>query len=160
MPSYKPSEITLPTRCISLWQPWASAVALGLKTIETRNWETKYRGLIAIHAALQWSKPQQQFFHQLRTICPTLQSLGNKPPLGAIVAVARIADCKMSVEVFQSAGSINQALGDYTHGRFAWLLSDITPIVPLPYKGRQGMFSLPALIAQRAVTKISDENQN
>lgn len=37
----------------SLWQPWASAIALGLKTWETRGWATSYRGLIAIHAAKQ-----------------------------------------------------------------------------------------------------------
>lgn len=36
---------------LTLWQPWASLVALGVKTIETRSWATKHRGRIAIHAA-------------------------------------------------------------------------------------------------------------
>jgi activating signal cointegrator 1 len=43
---------------LTLWQPWASLVALinpetGLpwKTIETRSWATNYRGPLAIHAA-------------------------------------------------------------------------------------------------------------
>ena len=151
MQTCQPSEIKLPTRCISLWQPWASAVALGLKTVETRGWDTKYRGLIAIHAAVKWSKPQQQFYQQLCVRCPSLQVLGSRPPLGAIVAVARIADCKMAVEVFQSAGAINQALGDYTHGRFAWLLADVVAIKPVPYKGRQGLFSLPANLTAKTL---------
>jgi activating signal cointegrator 1 len=38
-------------KALSLWQPWASLVALGVKTIETRSWSTSYRGPLAIHAA-------------------------------------------------------------------------------------------------------------
>lgn len=38
-------------KAITIWQPWASAIAHGLKGIETRSWGTKYRGLLAIHAA-------------------------------------------------------------------------------------------------------------
>jgi hypothetical protein len=39
-------------KAISLWNPWAYAVPLGLKGVETRSWATNYRGPIAIHAAL------------------------------------------------------------------------------------------------------------
>jgi activating signal cointegrator 1 len=38
-------------KALTLWQPWASLVAFGVKTIETRSWSTKYRGPLAIHAA-------------------------------------------------------------------------------------------------------------
>lgn len=38
-------------KTITLHQPWASLVALGVKTIETRSWSTTYRGPLAIHAA-------------------------------------------------------------------------------------------------------------
>lgn len=38
-------------KVLTLHQPWASLVALGVKTIETRSWSTKYRGPLAIHAA-------------------------------------------------------------------------------------------------------------
>lgn len=31
-------------KALTLWQPWASLVALSEKTIETRCWSTKYRG--------------------------------------------------------------------------------------------------------------------
>lgn len=37
-------------KAITLSQPWASLVALGVKTIETRSWGTTYRGPLAIHA--------------------------------------------------------------------------------------------------------------
>lgn len=29
---------------ISLWQPWATLMAIGAKTIETRSWSTRHRG--------------------------------------------------------------------------------------------------------------------
>ena len=38
-------------RIISLWQPWASLIALNLKQYETRSWGAPYRGKLAIHAA-------------------------------------------------------------------------------------------------------------
>lgn len=37
-------------KALTLHQPWASLVAEGVKTIETRSWSTKYRGQLAIHA--------------------------------------------------------------------------------------------------------------
>ena len=37
-------------KALSLWQPWASLIALGVKTIETRSWSTTYRGPLLIHA--------------------------------------------------------------------------------------------------------------
>lgn len=38
-------------KAITIWQPWASLIMLGKKTIETRSWATSYRGPLAIHAA-------------------------------------------------------------------------------------------------------------
>lgn len=37
-------------RVLTLRQPWASLIALGVKSIETRSWSTQYRGPLAIHA--------------------------------------------------------------------------------------------------------------
>ena len=48
-------------KALSLWQPWASAIALGHKRIEPRHWTTSYRGLIAIHAAKRWTADEREF---------------------------------------------------------------------------------------------------
>jgi hypothetical protein len=40
-------------KALTLHQPWASLVAVGAKTIETRSWSTLYRGPVAIHAGLR-----------------------------------------------------------------------------------------------------------
>lgn len=38
-------------KILTLKQPWATLVATGHKMIETRSWQTSYRGLIGIHAS-------------------------------------------------------------------------------------------------------------
>ncbi len=40
-------------KAITIHQPWASLIVVGAKRFETRSWETKYRGPIAIHASKQ-----------------------------------------------------------------------------------------------------------
>ena len=40
-------------KALTIWQPWASLIACGAKRYETRSWATKYRGPIAIHAAMK-----------------------------------------------------------------------------------------------------------
>lgn len=37
-------------KALTVRQPWASLIALGVKTIETRSWSTRYRGPLAVHA--------------------------------------------------------------------------------------------------------------
>ncbi len=44
-------------KVLTLRQPWASLVALGVKSIETRSWSTSYRGPLAIHAAVRRPRP-------------------------------------------------------------------------------------------------------
>lgn len=38
-------------KALSLWEPWATLFALGIKGPETRSWSTNYRGPMAIAAA-------------------------------------------------------------------------------------------------------------
>lgn len=47
-------------KAITLHQPWATLISLGVKSIETRSWSTSYRGPLAIHAA---ARPPIAFGH-------------------------------------------------------------------------------------------------
>lgn len=88
-------------KCISLWQPWASLIAIGAKHCETRSWETLYRGPIAIHAAKTWNRA----LAMRATTDPHCQALkkggvqishwksGDALPKGAILATAVLAGC-------------------------------------------------------------------
>jgi hypothetical protein len=79
-------------RALSMYQPWASLVALGVKGIETRPWTTKYRGRLLIHAAQR--KPS---LDEMRIVVDNLSAwnawYGAGLALGAVVASCVLTDC-------------------------------------------------------------------
>lgn len=56
-------------KALSLWQPWATLVAIGVKQTETRpgSFAFKHRGELAVHAAKHWTR-------DLRDMCLMLES--------------------------------------------------------------------------------------
>jgi len=127
-------------RALSLRQPWATAIALGIKRVETRHWQTAYTGPLAIHAAKRWGPDECEF-------AIAEHALGRLPkriPLGAIVATATLLGCRRTEDVEHQVGAIERIYGNYTAGRFAWFLSDIVALdEPIPFKGAQGFFNVP-----------------
>jgi activating signal cointegrator 1 len=43
-------------KVITVIQPWATLLALGVKKFETRSWATKHRGELAVHAGKKIDK--------------------------------------------------------------------------------------------------------
>lgn len=158
-------------KVLSILQPWASLVVHGHKKIETRSWNTKYRGELLIHASMgkQYKKIHESdqlynhYFQLLRHGMPPMDHL----PLGAIIgkvnleAVIPSENIDASGDPFQQSMLINSdrtkfasnvatislqeyAFGNYENLRFGWLLSD--PILfkePIPCKGQLGIWNLP-----------------
>lgn len=127
-------------RAISLWQPWASAIALGIKTIETRKLPTNYRGPLAIHAARYWPRQNRDF-------ADAEYEAGRLPRIvhfGAIVATCSLVDCMDTWRARQRISDIEEIYGDYSSGRYAWYLDDIRALAnPIPWPCRQYFFSIP-----------------
>lgn len=121
-------------KAITLTQPWATLVALHLKRIETRSWKTSYRGPLAIHAAKGFNK----FAREFSRIPPVSLLLGSDYayPLGMVVAVTTLIDC-IRVENLEPANFSGQErnFGDYSHGRYGWILGRVDAIDPVPAKG-------------------------
>jgi hypothetical protein len=145
-------------KAITLIQPWATLVAIGAKTIETRSWRTEYSGPLAIHAA----KTMPAWAKDLCVTEPFLSALlgvklaGNNPvpmigdfPLGCVVATCELVGV-VPANVRWSAGGARFKLppdepelsfGDYSPGRFAWLLASIKPLPePIPARGALGLW--------------------
>jgi hypothetical protein len=117
---------------ISLHQPWASFIAIGVKPYETRHWRApqQYVGRwIAIHAAKH--KPERDDVEWWHRVSGTQDPL----PLGAFVCTAFLGAIVPAEKVpFDE-------FGDYGEGRFAWHLLDPQPInPPIPAIGRQGFW--------------------
>ena len=138
-------------KAISLWQPWATAIAVGNKHVETRHWATSYTGPLAIHAAKRWEKSAREFASVERAI----GRLPARLPLGAIVATAILIGCRRTEDVEPQLSPVERIYGDYTAGRFAWFLADIVALdEPIPFRGAQGFFYVPdALFGERMVNQ-------
>lgn len=160
-------------RLISLWEPWATLMALDKKRIETRSWRTSYVGWLAIQASKGGLSKRELF-----TVCedPAFQrALGWEHSLlpfeakraifrpGHIVAVVYMTGCyqtKSFIRQSTGRGGYNnlapiltpeeEPFGDFSPGRFGWTtekcfrLSD-----PIPFKAKQGLCDVgPSVIAQ------------
>lgn len=130
-------------KAISLWQPWATAMALGLKTIETRHWTCSHRGLLAIHAAKRWQTDEREWAAALARQHgePVLAN----PPLGAIVAVGWLERIVPTSDLLPRISATEESFGNYAPGRFGWIFSKVIGLnEPVPCKGAQGFFELSA----------------
>lgn len=123
-------------KAISLWQPWASLMGAGSKTIETRGWKTNYRGDLLICSTKNGLS--KKAFNE------TVKELGFEEleyPLGQALCVVNLYDVIPTSELdFYEIGE--EHLGDYSPGRFGWLTDNSRPIKPFPVKGQQGLFNV------------------
>lgn len=151
-------------KALSLWQPWASAMAAGGKLIETRSWSTKHRGLVAIHAAQHkdedhlWDCRRLTAWFAALNLTEPVGELWEVLPFGAVVAVGELAGVLPVESLNHEALWVPRTrphlgpeswwseagMGDYTAGRYGWVFSRVVALKePIPFKGAQGLFTVP-----------------
>jgi hypothetical protein len=141
-------------RGLTVRHPYAQAIASGVKKTETRGQPTRYRGRLAIHAALGHAfplaladldrvladcRPAGVDTHAIRASleAPERWSFGN------IIAVAELSDCVPVEEV--APDPVERAFGDYSLGRFGWRLAGVVRLrlpVPVSARGLQGLWPI------------------
>jgi hypothetical protein len=149
---------------ISLWQPWASLVACGAKTIETRSWQAPRAVVgrrIAIHAArspLVRSMRGIPVADRAALVEPLGAAYPNALPFGAIVATALLARCVEVARVSEDGTHVEtfgcewipvDPFGDFSPGRWLWILDRIEACRPIEERGRQGLWN--AVLAPRPI---------
>ncbi|NEU77349.1 ASCH domain-containing protein [Hassallia byssoidea VB512170] len=129
---------------ISLWQPWASLIPLGLKHYETRTKKTNYRGkLLICSTATHTAKQYQQYFK----ICEELQLPPWEKtnfPCGCAIAILDLVDCiEMTAEFIAQQSATQILCGDWRRRRYVWKLENIQPLTEsFAVKGKQGLFNI------------------
>ncbi len=124
-------------KAISLWQPWATLMAKNFKTIETRGWNTNYRGDLLICSTKNGLA--KKAFNE------TVEHLGIKEldyPLGQALCVVKLYDVIQTDRLSFFDYFSEEDFGDYSLGRFAWLTDNLRLIKPFPIKGQQGLFNV------------------
>jgi len=130
-------------KALTLWQPWASAIALGLKKYETRHWATNHRGALAIHASAKPMTATHRALAEKYGMCDVPGGC-DFLPLGAVVVICNLKGCiQMTQKFIDDQSQMELAFGDWAPGRFAWELEILNVLTaPLPVCGHQGLWNL------------------
>jgi len=139
-------------KALTIRQPWASLFALGVKQMETRSWDTKYRGPVAIHAGLAMPSRigQRVTFGDFEVERDKSGLLLRGPylpwpyrlPMGAVVAVGDLFQTRSTMSGGHAPSDRERSLGDHSPGRFAWSITSMSRLPqPIPAKGRQGFWN-------------------
>jgi len=121
-------------KALTLTQPWATLVALGAKRIETRSWQSSYRGPLAIHAAKGMPTSCRELCNAEPFRSVLLRGLGitdDAPrwdailPRGEILALVKLSRIDPTGNIRTTLSSQERAFGDYGDHRYAWTLSNL-----------------------------------
>jgi len=140
-------------KCLSISQPFADLIISGKKSIELRNWNTKFRGEFLIHAPIKIRLED----------CKRLK-ISKKFQTGVIIGKATLYDVKK----YNSAKELNQdkklhlAALKFQNKKFGFLLKDPKSFrIPIPWKGQLGFFEvdIPKMPTKKKdiITDIIDE---
>lgn len=143
-------------RAITVHQPWATLLALGIKRFETRDWPLLLRGPIAIHAGKRLTEDGELAFSWLqnRGVNLGVARLGDLPR-GAFVGLAEVLYCYAAAFLVDKGRHLlrQQArdvelelhLGDFSAGRHCALLGNPRPLAaPVPCRGYQRVWRVPS----------------
>ncbi len=141
--------------CLSLHQPWASAIEVGLKSIETRSWKPpeQYIGKPLAIAAAKRDTPELRAWWRANvltneTIRAAFAAFGYHDwvdlPNGKVVCETLLVTVwSTNDDTFDPpyALATDKLFGDFSPNRYGWFLKDRVPVRPhVPVLGRQGLF--------------------
>jgi hypothetical protein len=122
--------VTLPSQAISIRQPWAWLIVNAGKDIENRDWFTRIRGPVCIHAAKGMTRGEYDEARYFASrISPAEMPSYGAMTRGGIVGVAEIVDC------------VNRSASPWFFGRWGFVLRNVRPVDFIPVKGELGFFN-------------------
>jgi hypothetical protein len=136
-------------KALSLWQPWATLIAVGEKEYETRSWTP--RGLrdgdlLAIHAAKKFTKEDIKLCYT-EPFLSTLRAHGvqvvTSPqlPKGAMLCICQLVSVTKTEVLKGQLSPLERAFGNYGNNRYAWRLKVLTVFdEPIPVSGAQSLW--------------------
>lgn len=153
-------------KAITIWQPYATLIMLGLKQYETRSWGTSYRGPLIIHAAKKWDEDREFDCQRVTSLMNLLEitpehfteeqrkhfyePLGNT--LGRALGVVELVDCQPMAD---GGDDFENEVGSFGDGRFGWKCG--TPRLfekPIAALGKQGLWVAEKSLQQAAKSLI------
>lgn len=139
-------------KCLTVCEPYAFGITLGVKPVENRTWFMKHRGLLAIHAgkSRSWlgtlSAAEAVEMHQAAT-AHGYASVAAGLRFGELAGIVNVVDCIRWTE----------AQRRYPH-KLHWIGEEWCICLELvcrfprgvPYRGAQGLYNVPDRIIDAA----------
>lgn len=127
-------------KVLTIREPWASLIGEHIKTIETRSWPTNYSGELFIHAGKYPVPKNNERVNRL------ISYLNDSPfQYGKIFIRCNLIDCVLIDEDYAASVKksmpLNYDCGDFTLGKYAWILTDITKIDPIDATGHLSIWN-------------------
>jgi len=118
-------------KTLSIKQPWAYLIAAGIKDIENRTWQTKFRGKILIHASAKYIDSKGLFSIEKANEIPydLLKKIEkNNLVTSAIIGEVDIIDCVINHPSIWAKKSkqIEDVIGNIVHEfiTYNWILKN------------------------------------
>jgi len=155
-------------RAVTIWEPYATLVACGLKRFETRGHSTNYRGPLVIHAAKRWDREREADCRRVRKFIRerldrseltneqnrALFSGGFRETLGRALGVVNLRSCK---QMSDGGNDAENAFGYFGAGRYGWECADARVFEkPIEETGKQGLWIPSAELAAAALELYRD----
>lgn len=135
-------------KAISLTQPWATLIAIGAKRIETRSWNTAYRGRLAIHASKNFPRKCEMLTFEFpfkQVLRDAGISAAMTLPTSAIVAVVNLVST-VRFDDSENWPEPERSFGDFAAGRYGFVLADIIKLPdPIACRGALGIWDTRAV---------------
>lgn len=134
-------------RALSIHRPYAALILAGIKPIENRTWDTRYRGLMVIHAAKHRATLPKEQLALLTT--PYQVTVGMLPDLQytGFVGVVELMDVCEEAVYGRACDCGPWALPNSRH----WILANPRPFhTTLKANGRQRLFIPPLVVEDMA----------
>jgi hypothetical protein len=129
---------------LTLWQPWASLIARGLKRYETRSWAPPASLIgqrLAIHAGTHKTTTGEVPEGLGLLLFDEDIDLAHLPT-GAVIATARLVAAHRTEERRPFVSWVEDDVGDWSPGRWAWELNDVVEFErPVPWCDGQRLWS-------------------
>ena len=127
-------------KVLSLLEPWASLIKEKIKHVETRSWKTNYRGELYIHASKRKVTNKDDIVNNLVHLLEN-----NEFKYGYIIAKCKLINCiHMDDEYITDIqnNKIEVICGEYSVGRYAWILEDIEILdIPIQVNGQLSIWN-------------------
>lgn len=133
-------------KALTIQQPWAGLLVLGIKKFETRTWKTAHRGKLAIHSSARITHDGKKLLEFLKQDIPHVFFEGSEAMkvcttpgsvLGEVEVISMISS--NSDYTFSNPEKL---LGDFSPDRWLWRCEDpVIYIAPVPAFGKLSLWN-------------------